>query len=163
MVERHNSTQRPGGSLQNPHYKEVLSIMNKEDIEDATRAFLAKRLENNPGTTLEFFSENAVVHFPGSEDASAIASTVRTRAALEALIEHLFSTWRWDAVHIESLFLGKNSSVVRYRLEATHLPSGQALSTESMDEFHFDETGQISTLIEFVDTAKAAELEALAQ
>ena len=136
--------------------------MNQTEIEQAARNFLTKRLENSAATTLGLFADNAVVRFPGAQDTSAISQSVQTSDALEELVNQLCSTWRWDSLDVESLHTGDHSAVVRYKLNAVHLPSGEALTTESMDEFHFNEAGQITHLVEFVDTAKAAHLESLA-
>ena len=136
--------------------------VSPDELESAARNFLVERLKNDPKVTLALFAADGAVRFPGAGEASQIAHVTSGRDELIASVDRLLGAWRWDTVNVHSVFTADGCVAIRYSLTAVHLPSGIPIATESMNEFHFDTQGKITQLIEFVDTAKAEQLQAQA-
>ena len=135
--------------------------MKREAVEAAVAAFFDARLSNEADALLGRFAEGAKVRVAGATGASGIAGQTSTDAELRATVAALLCDWRWMSVEVRSLLIDGNAAAVRYTLQTTHLPTQVVSESESMDQFFFDETGRITEMIEFVDTAKVAQLERL--
>ncbi len=96
----------------------------------------------------------------GSNEASSIAHHTQTTDELHASIRSLVTTWQWTGFEIHSVLVEGNSAAARYELNTVHVPTGTAFTSESMDQFYFDGDGKITEMVEFVDTARVAQLEA---
>jgi len=133
--------------------------MNRDQVELAVTNFFSTRMKNKPNDVLGLFAEGAKVRMAGASAASSIAHRTKTTEELRASIDGLVSTWQWIDVQIHSLLIEGNSAAVRYDIKTIHLPTGTELASEAMDQFFFDDESRITELVEFVDTARVAQLE----
>lgn len=133
--------------------------MNRDEVQTALSLFYAARLQNRPDDVSARFADDALLRMAGATAASSIAQTAQTRQELSETVHQLVGNWQWQDIEILTTVIEGNVAAVRYALKTTHIPSGAEISTESLDQFTFDEQGQIIELIEFVDTAHVAQLE----
>ena len=133
--------------------------MNREQTEAAVNGFFSARMKNQPSEVFETFADGAKVRMAGAQDASSIAHRTQTTEELQASIEGLVGDWKWTDLQMLSILVDGNSASARYDLSAIHLPTGTQVSTESMDQFYFNDQAKITELIEFVDTALVAQID----
>ena len=136
--------------------------LDRDSIQRAVDNFFATRLANDPDKVFALFASDATVRMAGAESASDIAHRTANQEELKASVTKLVTAWQWSRVDISSTLIEGNSAAVRYYLTTEHVATGLVLDAESMDQFYFDEDLLITEMIEFVDTAKAEELERLA-
>ena len=136
--------------------------LDRDSIQRAVDNFFATRLTNDPDKVFALFASDATVRMAGAESASDIAHRTANQEELKASVTKLVTAWQWSRVDISSTLIEGNSAAVRYDLTTEHVATGLVLDAESMDQFYFDEDLLITEMIEFVDTAKAEELERLA-
>ena len=133
--------------------------MDREQIKNHVNNFYDTRSHNSAAEVLALFASDAQIRLAGAVDASRIAHQTTTPDELSDSVSDLVGTWTWINVDLLSVLIEGNSAAARYIIHAKHKPSGQEITAECMDQFFFDNTGKITELIEFVDTAKVAQLD----
>ena len=133
--------------------------MNRDQIDNQVKIFYETRSRNSAADVLALFASDAQVRLAGAVDASRIAHQTTTPDELSNTVSDLVGTWQWINVEMLSVLIEGNSAAARYIINAKHKPSGEEITAECMDQFFFDDIGKIKELIEFVDTAKVAQLD----
>ncbi|MEM7001845.1 MAG: nuclear transport factor 2 family protein [Pseudomonadota bacterium] len=133
--------------------------MDRTQMESLVIGFYDVRLQNKPQAILNLLAPSAQMRVAGATNASPIAHQTTTPEELRASVESLVGNWQWTNIEMLSLLIDGNSAAARYTLQTTHVPTGQKVTAEMMDQFYFDDAGNITELIEFVDTAMVAQLD----
>ena len=137
--------------------------MERQTIQDAVDNFYSTRLTNDSEKVIGLFSEGARTRIAGAEDVSKIAHSSSNRDELSANVQATVRSWEWHDVDVQSTLVEGASAAVRYQLTTKHVASGITVDAECMDQFYFDDDLLITEMIEFVDTAKAEQLEKLSR
>jgi ketosteroid isomerase-like protein len=127
--------------------------MHRDEIRKAVDALYTTRLTNEAEGCLRSFADDATFALAGSKELRGLGPPVRGKKALQPFLAQLVGTWRWTAHEPIAVLIDGQSAAVRYRLSATHVPSGKAVVTEIMDHIVFDENARIREMVQFVDTA----------
>lgn len=127
--------------------------MNREKIRKAIDALYTIRLTNEAAGCLTSFADDATFALAGGNEIRALGPPVRGKKALQPFLAQLVNVWRWIAHEPLAVLIDGQSAAVRYRLTATHVPSGKEVVTEIMDHIVFDENAKIREMVQFVDTA----------
>jgi ketosteroid isomerase-like protein len=117
----------------------------------------AVRKSNDALEAGALFTDDAVFELSGSVGPGRIAVRAERNQDVAALMKTLVETWEWLDHEILDLLIDGNRAAVRYRTKQRFIPTGDVVETDLYDLVTFRD-GKISHMVEFCDTALAADL-----
>ncbi|MEO1658686.1 MAG: nuclear transport factor 2 family protein [Pseudomonadota bacterium] len=133
--------------------------MDRTAVSELVNRFYASRMANDVEEVAALFSDTAHIELAGDADDPSLNRAEQSPSGINAFLNVLVGTWTWHGIDMQSLLIDEDKVATRYRLDVTHVPSGQRLSTHVSDHIEITD-GVISSFVEFVDTGLVERLSA---
>lgn len=128
--------------------------MSEASVKAVVEAFYRSRLANDVERCVAHFVPDGVLRLAGLPQHSTPGGDAQD---LRRIYADLIGAWDWRGMEIESFTIEGGRAVVHYRLHAVFRPTGEAVHSELVDLFTVHE-GRITSIVEFVDTARVEQL-----
>ena len=125
--------------------------MDRSVVADVINRFYAARTDNDVEGVIALFSSAAHVELAGAAEDPTLNRADRSAEGIRAFVEVLVETWTWHGIDMQALLIDGGKAATCYRLDVTHVPSGQRFSTVCADHIEVQD-GLIVSFVEFVDT-----------
>jgi ketosteroid isomerase-like protein len=130
-------------------------MTGRQVIEDLLEEFYAARVRGDLDTVAKLFAANATFQVAGSDDASPMPTTVKGNAGIQNLMQSMIASFELSDFTIIEMLIDGGSAAVRWQATIHYTKTGKIFTTELAD-FITVANGQVTSFIEFLDTALAA-------
>jgi ketosteroid isomerase-like protein len=130
-------------------------MTGRQVIEDLLEEFYAARVRGDLDTVAKLFAANATFQVAGSDDASPMPMTVKGNAGIQNLMQSMIASFELSDFTIIEMLIDGGSAAVRWQATIHYTKTGKIFTTELAD-FITVANGQVTSFIEFLDTALAA-------
>ena len=131
--------------------------MDRTNIERTIKDAYAARKRGDVESIVKMFTENAHFQLAGAYVTSPVAVETTGSGDLKAALTALVATFEWLEQDIQSILVEGDKAAVHWRGKIRSTVTGEIVDTELVDLFEVKD-GQISSFVEFCDTALAARL-----
>jgi ketosteroid isomerase-like protein len=130
-------------------------MTDRQAIEDLLEEFYAARVRGDLDTVAKLFAANATLQVAGSDDASPMPIVVKGNAGIKSLMQGMIASFELSDFTILEMLIDGGKAAVRWQATIHYTKTRQIFSTELAD-FITVANGQVTSFIEFLDTALAA-------
>lgn len=132
-------------------------MTDRQAIEDLLEEFYAARVRGDVEALRKLFAPSARFQVAGSDEASPMPIVVKGNPGVMGLMQNMIATFELSDFTVLEMLIDGGSAAVRWQATVNHTGTDQVFTTELAD---FIETmnGQITSFIEFLDTALAAKV-----
>jgi ketosteroid isomerase-like protein len=130
-------------------------MTGRQVIEDLLEEFYAARVRGDLDTVAKLFAANATFQVAGSDDASPMPMTVKGNAGIQNLMQSMIASFELSDFTIIEMLIDGGSAAGRWQATSHYTKTGKIFTTELAD-FITVANGQVTSFIEFLDTALAA-------
>jgi ketosteroid isomerase-like protein len=132
-------------------------MTNQQAIEDLLEELYAARVRGDLETVAKLFANNATFRVAGSDRASPMPALVKGNRRHQELDAGMIASFELSDFTIVEMLIDGGSAAVRWRATIHYTKTGQIFSTELAD-FITVAKGQVTSFIEFLDTALATKV-----
>jgi ketosteroid isomerase-like protein len=132
-------------------------VTSRQAIEDLLEELYAARVRGDVDTVSKLFAANATFQVAGSKDAGPMALTVKGKADIRSVMQGLIANFELSDFTIVEMLIDGGSAAVRWQATIHYTKTGRIFSTDLAD-FLTIADGQVTSFIEFLDTALSAKV-----
>jgi len=132
-------------------------MTDRQAVEDLLEEFYAARVRGDLEAVAKLFAASATFQVAGSDRASPMPMIVKGNFGISSLMQGMIANFELSDFTILEMLIDGGSAAVRWQATIHYTKTGQIFSTELAD-FLTIANGQVTSLIEFLDTALAAKV-----
>ena len=132
-------------------------MTDSSTFESLVKGFYTARVKGDIDTIRKTFANNATFQIAGSKDASPMPVIVQGANQIVSLMQGMIGTFALTEFTYLSFLVDGDNAAVRWRATCHHIGTDQVFTTEFGD-FIESANGQITSFVEFLDTALAVKV-----
>lgn len=132
-------------------------MTDRQAMEDLLEALYAARVRGDLEGVVKLFAPNASFKVAGSDRASPMPTLVKGEADIRSLMQAMIESFELSDFTILDMLIDGSSAAIRWQTTIHYPVTGQIFTTEIADFITMD-NGQVTSFIEFIDTALAAKV-----
>ena len=132
-------------------------MTDRQVIEDLLEELYAARVRGDLDAVAKLFAPNAIFQVAGTDDASPMPTLVKGNAGIRSLMQGMIANFEISDFTVNEMLIDGPSAAVRWQATFHYTKTGWMFTTELAD-FITVTNGQVTSFIEFLDTALAAKV-----
>jgi ketosteroid isomerase-like protein len=132
-------------------------MTDREAIETLLEELYAARVRGDLEALRNLFAPNATFQVAGSDKASPMPMLVKGNPSVMGLMQNMIASFELSDFSVVEMLIDGAQAAVRWQATVHHTGTGQVFTTELAD-FITIAGGQVTSFIEFLDTALAAKV-----
>jgi len=130
---------------------------DRQQMENLLEELYAARVRGDLDALRKLFANTATFQVAGSDQASPMPTLVKGNAGIISLMQGMIATFELSDFTIVEMLIDGANAAVRWQATIHHTGTGQVFTSDLAD-FIATSDGQVTSFVEFIDTALAAKV-----